>query len=204
MEQQVPTLNLLSPIPSHYSVVSDSSPTAVQDPRTLDVLPNQQQVMSPNSTPTATLMQATCLDIPVQMLEQFAQASVLDASILEDLRSAVVELHDRMQYRTIMFLELHNLIAENQGLRSELVEARTHLADAREDLQHRVSSLEGAKLGTVQWQAQVESEAHIAKIEANLTEMHDRQRRNDERSETVYQACTSAVGKVDPATCTAL
>ena len=37
-------------------------------------------------------MQATRLDIPLQALEQFAQASALDASILEDLRSAVVEL----------------------------------------------------------------------------------------------------------------
>ena len=100
MEQQVPTVNLPSPIPSHYSVVSDSSPLVVQDPSALNVSPNQQQVMSPNSTTTATLMQATRLDIPVQVLEQFAQASVLDASILEDLRSAVVELHDRMQYRT--------------------------------------------------------------------------------------------------------
>ena len=86
MEQQVPTVNLPSPIPSHYSVVSDSSPLVVQDPSALNVSPNQQQVMSPNSTTTATLMQATRLDIPVQVLEQFAQASVLDASTLEDLR----------------------------------------------------------------------------------------------------------------------
>ena len=116
-------------------------------------------------------------------------------SILEDLRPAVVELHDRMQYRTNVLgraatslntgfnelrehlqqsVEAHtrtlqHLITENQGFRSELVEARTHLADASEDLQHRVSSLEGGQLSTVQWQAQVE--AHIAKIEANLTEM---------------------------------
>ena len=34
--------------------------------------------------------------------------------------------------------------------------------------------------------------------------MHERQRRNDERSEAIYQACTSAEGNVDPATQTAL
>ena len=187
--------------------------------------------MSPSGTATATLMQATRLDIPVQVLEQFAHASALDASILEDLRAAVVELHDRMQYRTHVLgsaatslntrynqlrehvertqqsVEAHtrtlqNPIAENQGLRSELIETRTHLADAREELQNRVLSLEGAQLSTTQWQAQVE--AHIAKIEVTLTEMHERQRRNDERSEAVYQACTSAVGNIDPATQIAL
>ena len=133
-------------------------------------------------------MQATRLDIPVQALEQFAQASALDASILEDLRSAVVELHDRMQYRTNVLGNtatslnagynqlwehlqraqqsvdahtsvLQNLIAENQGLRNEIAEARAHLAEAREETRQ-------ASLGPVQWQAQIE--AHIAKIQAEL------------------------------------
>ena len=76
------------------------------------------------------------------------------------------------------------------------------IESVKHDLQEKVIPLERAQMGMLQWQAQVE--AHMAKIEANLTEMHERQRRNDERSEAVYQACTSAVGKVDPTTQIAL
>ena len=54
---------------------------------------------------------------------------------------------------------LQNLIAENQGLRNEIAEARAHLAEAREETRQ-------ASLGPVQWQAQIE--AHIAKIQAEL------------------------------------
>ena len=81
-------------------------------------------------------------------------------------------------------------------------EMHVQMESVKHDLQEKVIPLERAQVGMLQWQAQVE--AHMTKIEADLTEMHERQRRNDERSEAVYQACTSAVGKVDPTTQIAL
>ena len=44
-------------------------------------------------------MQATRQEIPTSILQQFAQAASLHASLLHELRAAVVELNDRMQYR---------------------------------------------------------------------------------------------------------
>ncbi|CAE7365731.1 unnamed protein product, partial [Symbiodinium sp. CCMP2592] len=79
---------------------------------------HNQQVMSPSGSaqpsvppfPTAAgpsaqfggiqFMQATRLEIPTSILQQFAQAASLDASMLHDLRAAVIELNDRMQYRS--------------------------------------------------------------------------------------------------------
>ena len=81
-------------------------------------------------------------------------------------------------------------------------EMHAQMESVKNYLQAKVIQLERAQMGMLQWQAQVE--ACVVKIEATLTEMHERQRRNDERSEAVYQACTSAVGNADPATRTAL
>ena len=74
---------------------------------------HNQQVMSPRaphsnfaaaepSSPlqTATLVQATRLEIPTSVLQQFAEAASLDASLIGDLRAAVVELNDRLQHRS--------------------------------------------------------------------------------------------------------
>ncbi|CAE7289759.1 unnamed protein product [Symbiodinium sp. CCMP2592] len=55
---------------------------------------------SPPPLQTATLVQATRLEIPTSTLQQFAQAAPLDATLLHDIRAAVVELNDRMQYRS--------------------------------------------------------------------------------------------------------
>ena len=100
-----------APISSTWSVGHTAHPHNLQS--------HNQQVMSPTAQPgasadqaaeastnfgtsyaQASFMQAVRLDVPTAVLQQFAQASALDSSLLDDLRAAVVELHDRMHYRT--------------------------------------------------------------------------------------------------------
>ncbi|OLP85945.1 Retrovirus-related Pol polyprotein from transposon TNT 1-94 [Symbiodinium microadriaticum] len=134
-------------------------------------------------------MQATRLEIPTSVLQQFAQAASLDTSLLNDLRAAVVELNDRLQYRSNVLggacVTLHsgynvmlenldriqqgmdahnrvlaNLVQENQSLKHQLEETRECL----ERVQVEASQ---ARLGPVQWKAQIE--AHIVNIQSELS-----------------------------------
>ncbi|CAE7437089.1 RE1 [Symbiodinium sp. CCMP2592] len=109
----------LTNMPDHFSPVTDTT-SPDQNARALTSIAgaHNQQVMSPSGSaqpsvppfPTAAgpsspfggiqFMQATRLEIPTSILQQFAQAASLDASMLHDLRAAVVELNDRMQYRS--------------------------------------------------------------------------------------------------------
>ena len=101
-------------------------------------------------------MQATRQEIPTSILQQFAQAASLHASLLHELRAAVVELNDRMQYRANVLgdacvtlhsgynaivdnldrlqqgMEAHSrtlacLMNENQSLRQEIDSTCEHL-----------------------------------------------------------------------------
>ena len=194
-----------APISSTWSIGHTAHPH--------NLLSHNQQVMSPNAQPgasadqaaeastnfgtsyvQATFMQAVRLDVPTAVLQQFAQASALDSSLLDDLRAAVVELHDRMHYRTNVLggvattlhqgynsmleslervqqgIEAHTrvietVIRENQAMRAELEATRTQLAEAKAEAQ-------AAKMGPQQWQAQIE--AHLIKIESEL-EAHVKQ-----------------------------
>eukprot|EP00439_Symbiodinium_sp_Y106_P042014 s1513_g5.t1 len=113
---------------------------------------------------TATFVQATRLEIPTSILQQFAQAASLDASMLHDIRAAVVELNGRMQYRSNILgdacvtlhsgynamvdnldrlqqgMEAHSrtlacLMNENQSLKQQLDSTREQLSvDMRQQL----------------------------------------------------------------------
>ncbi|CAE7661265.1 unnamed protein product [Symbiodinium sp. CCMP2592] len=193
-------------LPDHYSPVTDAVPSPDlnivhrRDLTHYDAAHNQQ-VMSPrapHSNPagvtespsplqTATLVQATRLEIPTSILQQFAQAASLDATLLHDIRAAVVELNDRMQYRSNILgdacvtlhsgynamvdnldrlqqgMEAHSrtlacLMNENQSLKQQIDSTREQLTQSR-----RKPRLQ---CWAKQWQAQVE--AHIVTIQNNL------------------------------------
>eukprot|EP00439_Symbiodinium_sp_Y106_P032008 s3741_g3.t2 len=140
------------------------------------------------------LMQATRIDMPLQLLEM-VQANVLDIALLDDVKTALIELDSRLHHRTSVLGEaasnLHNgynalleniqrvqqahdvhhhmlqaLNQQNQDLRGELETTREQLAEVRRQATE-------AKMGPQQWQAQIE--AQMVKIQnwlQNTSEMH--------------------------------
>ena len=127
MRIQDPMYQASSPTPSHFSIVTNNTPS----PQPQHQQTHNQQVMSPNPTqhsvstssitthqqatshPShqtvadmqvdatgARMRQMTQVDIPAHVLEQFRQGIQLDTTVLDDVRAAIVELSDRVQFRT--------------------------------------------------------------------------------------------------------
>ena len=149
----------------------------------------------------ATFTQATRIEVPVHVLEQFAQQNTIDNEILGDLRAAVVELHDRMQHRTNILgttttslADGHNLVVENLGRLQQGLDAHSEvitrlvqdnrgihdeLEATRAQLEEVRTMAQTPRLGPEQWQAQVE--AHILKLQ-NEFDMRMKQVDDDHHS----------------------
>ena len=121
-----------SPAPSHYSIVTASTPSPVQR--------NLQQVMSPNplesphdtvaTTATATMQaaaemqqlggcvtfqQLTRVSLPAETLQAFGTSIGEDLSFAADIQAAVTELSSRIQYRTEVLAEAVGNIGGSMG-----------------------------------------------------------------------------------------
>ena len=192
----------LTPFPGHnQQVMSPRGTTAAWTPP--PVVHPFAASASGTTTPFAgaTFTQATRIEVPVHVLEQFAQQNTIDNEILGDLRAAVVELHDRMQHRTNILgttttsladgynlvvenlgrlqqgLDAHSevitrLVQDNRGIHDELEATRAQLEEVR-------TMAQTPRLGPEQWQAQVE--AHILKLQ-NEFDMRMKQVDDDHHS----------------------
>ena len=173
-------------------------------------LEDQQQVMSAqsdaapqtfNATMNVQTLQRVHMEIPTEVLQSFQQASALDQTLLSDLRVAVQELHNRLQYRTSalgsavetlhggydkVFDELQRVSAAVDAQTRTLttiIQQRGSLEEqlnaVKSDLKARIEPVERAQSSVRLWQAEVE--AHIQKIETDLHAMQKRQQQQDER-----------------------
>ena len=159
-----------SPHPSHYSLVTESSPQPLT--------PHNQQVMSPNltiatpqqqhqqtnpqqeQTPAAAstnihirhMQQLTQLEIPVDALEQIRQAVSFDISVIDDIRVAVQELWDRVQHRT-------NVLGDvTSGLHDGLQRMMSQLGQLTTTMQEHQRVIEAARADQVTEWEQVRSQ----------------------------------------------
>ena len=136
----------LSPTPSHFSIVTSSSP-GPHNPH------NLQEVMSPNPLSPHNTMQTAAaaataesrssevvfrsmsqVTLPADLLQNLRDNISFDLGAVEDIRAALTEVNDRLNYRT-------NLLGQAMGT---LETGHSHIFSGCMSMEDRLRSLEEA------------------------------------------------------------